>query len=87
MRSAFGIRGKNRDYKASAFSGGVIATPQVITRLGIVGGVGERWLLSFAHFASGQIPLFPLAASATASLKFAALAYLMADTLALSESR
>jgi hypothetical protein len=36
-----------------------------VTRLGMVKGVGERWLLSFAHFDSGQIPLLPCAASAT----------------------
>jgi hypothetical protein len=51
------------------------------------GGVGGRWLFSFAHFASGLILLLPLAVSATACLKFAAIAFLMADSLALSASR
>jgi hypothetical protein len=79
--------GKNQLLKASAFSEGVVAILEAVTRLGMVGGVGGRWLLSFAHFASGQIPLLSLAASATACLKFAALALLMADPLALSASR
>ncbi len=87
MRSAFGMGGKNLDFKASAFSGGVVATPEGMTRLGMVREVGGIWLLSFAHFISGQIPLLPLAASATASLKSSALAILMADPLALSASR
>ncbi len=70
-----------------AFSEGVVAILEVLTRLEIVKGVGGRWLLSFAHFANGQIPFLPLAASATACLNCAALAFPMADLLALSASR
>jgi hypothetical protein len=79
--------GKNWDFKASTFSGEVVATPERMTRLGMVVGVGGRWLLSFAYLASGQIPLLSLAASATAYLKCAALAFLMANPLAISASR
>jgi hypothetical protein len=61
--------------------------PEDIIKLGMFGGVGGRWLRSFAHFASGQIPLLPLVASATAGLKCAVLAFLMATPLALSASR
>jgi hypothetical protein len=50
-------------------------------------GVGGIWLLSIAHFASGQSPLLLLAASATACLKYIALTFLMADPLGLSASR
>ncbi len=87
VRWAFGMGEKNQDLKASTFSGGVVAMPVGVTRSGIVRGVGRRWLLSFTYFASGQNPLLPLAASATAGLKFVALAFLMADLLALSASR
>jgi hypothetical protein len=79
--------GNNLDFKASAFSEGVIVMLAGVTRLGMVGGVRRRWLLSFAHYASGQIPLLPLAASATACLKCTALAFLVAAALALNASR
>ncbi len=42
MRSAFGMEGKNWDFRASAFSDRVVAMPEGITRLGIVGGVEGR---------------------------------------------
>ncbi len=87
VRSALGIGGKNLDFRASAFSEGVVAEPEGVSRLGMVGGVGGRWLLCLAHFASGQIPLLTLAASATACLKCAALAFWMATPLTLSASR
>jgi hypothetical protein len=87
VRSALGIGGKNLNSRAFAFSAGVVAVLEEVTRLGIVGGVRGRWLLSLAHFASSQIPLLPLAASATACLKCAALAFLMVAPLALSASR
>ncbi len=67
--------GNNWDVRASAFSEGVIAMPDGVTRLSIVGRVRGRWLFSFAHCASGQIPLLPLTVSATACLKCAALAF------------
>jgi hypothetical protein len=86
VRSAFGMGEKNWDFRASAFSKGVVAMPEGMTRLGKVGGVGERWLPSFAHFASCQI-FHLLAASATACLKCAVLAFLMAAPLALSASK
>ncbi len=87
VRSALGMGGKNLDFRASAFSEGVVAVPKGVTRLGIVGGVRGRQLLCLAHCASGQIPLLPLAVSATACLKFSALAFLMASPLARSASR
>jgi hypothetical protein len=87
VRSALGMGGKNLDFRASAFWKGVVAVPRGVTRLGIVRGVGGRWLLFLAHFASGQIHLLPLTASATACLKCAALAFLIASPLALSASR
>jgi hypothetical protein len=87
VRSASGIGGTDWDFRASALSGGLVAIPEGVTRLGMVGGVGGRWLRCFAHFARGQIPLCPLAATATARLKCAAFAFLMAVPLALSTSR
>ncbi len=86
VRSASGMGGKNIDFRASAFLEGVVAVPRGMIRLEMVGGVRGRWLLSLAHFASGQIPHLPIAASATACLKCAALAFLTAAPLALSAS-
>ncbi len=63
---------------------GVVAVPDGVSRLGIDEGVGGRWLLVIAHFASGHMPLLPLAASATACLKCVALAFLIASPLASS---
>jgi hypothetical protein len=82
-RSASGIGGKNHVFRASAFSWGVVAVPEGVTRVGIGGGVAGRWLLVFAHFASGHILLPPLATSATAFLKCAASAVMIAFLLAL----
>jgi hypothetical protein len=79
--------GKNLNFRASASSEGVVAMPEEVTRLGIVRGVGGRWLLLFAHFANGQIPLLPHVVSAAACLKCAALAFLIAAPLALRASR
>jgi hypothetical protein len=59
---------ENQNFRASVFSGGVVVMLEVVTRLAMVSQVGRRWLWSFAHFASGQIPLLPLAASATVCL-------------------
>ncbi len=39
-RLAFGMGGKNCVFRASAFSMGVVAVPDGVTRLGIDGGVG-----------------------------------------------
>jgi hypothetical protein len=64
-----------------------VAFPEGVTRLGVYGGVGGRWLLVFAHFSSGHKPLLPLAASATAGFKCAALAFLIASLLTQSASR
>jgi hypothetical protein len=50
VRSAFGMVGKNLDFRASAFSEEVIAMPEGVTRLGLVGGVGGRWLLPVEGF-------------------------------------
>jgi hypothetical protein len=86
-RSVSGIGGKNRAFRASAFSEGVVAFLEGVTRLGIEGGVERRWLLALAHFASGHMPFLFVAASATAYLKCAALAFLIASLLALSASR
>jgi hypothetical protein len=72
---ASGIGGKNRALRVSAFSEGVVAFPEGVTRVGIEGGVGGRWLLVLARFASGHMPFLFLAASATACLKCAALAF------------
>jgi hypothetical protein len=87
LRSAFSIGGKNQDFRSSAFTVGVVGMPDRVTGLGIVRGVGGRWLLSFDHFASGQIPLLSHAASATAYLKCEALAFWMTAPFALSASR
>ncbi len=87
VRSALGMGGKNLDFRASAFSERVVAVPRRVTRLGMVRGVSGRRLLFLAHLASGQIPLLPLAASATACLECTALAFFMAATLVLSASR
>jgi hypothetical protein len=70
---------ENCVFTASAFSIGVVAVQDCVTRLEMDGGVRGRWLLVFAHFARGQMPLLPLAASATACLKCAALAFLIAS--------
>ncbi len=78
MRSALGIGEKNQDFRASALSDGVVAMLKGVTRMGIVGGVGGEWFQSLAHFASGQIPVLPLASSATACFYCEALAFLMA---------
>jgi hypothetical protein len=86
VRPASGIVKKKQDFRELAFSEGDEATLVVVTKLGMVGGVGGRWLHSFAHFANGEMPLLPLAASATACLKCAALALVIADPLALSAS-
>ncbi len=86
VRSASGIGEKKQDFRELAFSEGVEATLVVVTKLGMVRGVGGRWLHSFAHFADSQMPLLILAASATACLKCAALALVIADPLALSAS-
>ncbi len=66
---AVGIGRKILDFNASAFLSVVMAVPEGVISLGIEGGVGRRWLLVFAHFASSHMPLFPLAASATACSK------------------
>jgi hypothetical protein len=87
LRSTLGIGGKNWVFRASAFSDKVVAMPDSVTRLGIVGGVGGRWLCSFAHLASGYTPLLLFVVSATAYLKCTASAFLMAIPLALSASR
>ncbi len=87
VRSASGIGGTDWDFRASAFSGGVGAIPEGVTSLGMVGGVRGRWLCSLAHFSRSQISLHPLAAYATARLKYAAFVFLMAVPLALSASR
>jgi hypothetical protein len=86
-RSASDIAGKNSVFKASALSEGVVAFPDRVTRLRIDGGVGGRWLLNFAHYASSHMPFLPLAALATACLKCVAFAFLIASSLALSASR
>ncbi len=86
-RSASGIGEKNHTFRASAPPEGAVAPPEGVTRLEFGGGVGGRQLLVFAHFASGHMLLLPLAASATACLKCAALAFLIASPLALSASR
>ncbi len=67
-RLASGRGKKSRVFRASAFSGGVVACPEEVTRLGMDGVVGGRRLRVFTHFASGQMPFLPLAASATACL-------------------
>ncbi len=41
-RSASGIGGKNRAFKASALSKEVVAFPEGVTSVGIDGGVGGR---------------------------------------------
>jgi hypothetical protein len=41
----------------------------------------------FTHFASGQIPYYPIVAISTACLKFPALVFLIASSLAQSVSR
>jgi hypothetical protein len=69
---------KNRVFKASTLSEGVQAVVEVVRRFGIVRGVRGKWLLHFAHYASGHSLLLPLATSATAALRFTALAVLMA---------
>jgi hypothetical protein len=74
-RTASGIGGKNRAFRASAFSEGVVAFPEGVTRLGIEEGVEGMWLLVLAHFASGHMPFLFLAASATACLECVALAF------------
>jgi hypothetical protein len=66
LRSALGIGGKNWVFRASAFSNGVVAMPDRVTRVWIVRGVRGKWLCSFTLLASGHIPLILLAASATA---------------------
>jgi hypothetical protein len=86
-RLASGIRGKNCALRALAFSEGVVALPEGVTRLRINEGVGRRWLLVFAYFASCHMPLLPLAALARACLKCTASAFLIASHLALSASR
>ncbi len=86
-RSTSGIGGKYRAFMASASSEGVVAFLERVTRLGIDGRLGGRWLCVFAHFASGHMPFLPLAAPATACLKYAALAFLIASPLALSAYR
>ncbi len=48
------------------------------------GGLGDMLRLSFVHFADGQMPLLFLAALATACLKCAALAFVIANPMALS---
>ncbi len=60
--------GNNRAFKSSASLNGVVAMLEGIIRFGIVRGVRRRWLLSFAHYASGQIPLLSIAVSTTACL-------------------
>jgi hypothetical protein len=67
--------GKELGLQGFCFLKGVVAMMEEVTRLGMVGGLGGKRLLSFAHFASSQIPLLSLAASATASLKCTALAF------------
>jgi hypothetical protein len=42
LRSTLGIGEKNWVFRASAFSDRVVAIPDGVTRLGIVGGVGGR---------------------------------------------
>ncbi len=86
-RLALGMGGKNLDFNVSAFPDGVVAVPDGVTRLMMDGGAGGRWLLVFAHFASGHMLLLPLAESATACLKCNAFACWMADPLALSASK
>ncbi len=52
VRSALGMGGKYLDFRASAFSEGVVAVPEGVTRLEIVGGgQGEVAFLScpFCH--------------------------------------
>ncbi len=34
--------------------------PEGVTRLGMFGRIGVKWLCSFAHFAGDQSPLLPL---------------------------
>ncbi len=41
-RSASGMEGKNRAFRASALSKGVVAFPEGVTIVGIDGGVGGR---------------------------------------------
>jgi hypothetical protein len=41
-RSASGRGGKNRVFRASAFSDGVVACPEGVTKFGIDGEVGGR---------------------------------------------
>ncbi len=72
VRLAFGIGGKNWDFRAYAKSEGVVALQEEVTKMTMVGGVGRRWFRSFVHLASCQIPLLPLAASATVCFKCAA---------------
>ncbi len=86
-RSASGNGGKNHAFRASASSVGVVAFPEGLTRLGMEGGVGGRWLLFIAHFARSHMPFLFLAVSATACLKCAALAFLIASALAWSAPR
>jgi hypothetical protein len=83
-RSALGIGGINRDFKASAFSEEVIAMPEDETNLGITGGIQGRWLLSSTPFAIGQICFLTLAALSTACSECTALAFFVAAPLALS---
>ncbi len=54
VRLAFGLGGKNLDFRASAFSEEVIAMPEAVTRLGMVWGVGGRWLSSSDREGRGQ---------------------------------
>ncbi len=82
-----GIERKNCVFRASAFSWGVVAVPEGVIKVGTYGGVVGWWLLVFALIVSGQIPLLPLAASATTFLKFAALVFLIAFLLTHSASR
>ncbi len=60
VRSAFGMGGKNGDFKASAFSGGVVAMPEGITRLGMVWGYGEDGFFHLPILPVARFPFFPL---------------------------
>jgi hypothetical protein len=60
VRSAFGMGGKNLDFRALGFSEGVVAMPEGVKRLGNVGGLGGDSFFLLPILQVARFPFFIL---------------------------